>query len=60
MTDNNLCEIVLTGTENREWQGSVYFPATGEKCSFQSLLELVRTVDHRISGENPEWKKIEE
>lgn len=46
MQDRPVFEITITSVENREWQGSVYFPATGERRPFQGLLELVRIVEH--------------
>lgn len=45
MSQRAICEISITGTENREWQGTVYFPDSGERRSFQSLVELIRTVE---------------
>ncbi len=45
MEQRPVCEITVTGTEDREWQGSVYFPDTGTRKSFRNLLELIRTVE---------------
>ena len=48
MEERTLCEITLTGTENGEWQGTVYVPALDKRYAFQSLLELIRTVEHQV------------
>lgn len=45
MKNQTVCEIIVTGTENREWQGAVYFPSSGERKAFQSLLELIKVVE---------------
>lgn len=45
MDKRPLCEITLNGTENMEWQGSVYFCTMGKQRRFSSLLELVRIVE---------------
>lgn len=34
--------------QNQEWQGTVYFPASGEQQAFGSLLELIRTVEQHV------------
>lgn len=48
MEKKALFEITVTGMKGREWQGLVSFPASGEKKSFQSLLELIKIIeDHR-------------
>lgn len=44
----SLCEITLTGTDHGEWQGTVYFPTENKQHSFQSLLELIRTVERHV------------
>ena len=46
MKETPLFEITVTGIENREWQGTVCFPASGEQVPFQSLLELIRVAEH--------------
>lgn len=51
MKEQPVCEITVTGTENREWQGSVYFPASGKRLSFQSVLELVKAVEDAAKSE---------
>ena len=45
MNEQPVCEITVFGRENREWQGSVYFPVSGERKPFQSLMELIRVVE---------------
>lgn len=45
MSQRAICEISITGMENREWQGTVYFPVSGERRTFQSLVELIRAVE---------------
>ena len=49
MKETPLFEIPVTGVENREWQGTVRFPASGEQVPFQSLLELIRVAEHGMS-----------
>lgn len=48
MQKTSLCEITLTGTDHGEWQGTVYFPTENKQHSFQSLLELIRTVERHV------------
>lgn len=51
MEQKPVCEITVTGTEGREWQGSVYFLASGNRASFRSLLELIRAVEDEARAE---------
>lgn len=58
MGENPICEITITSRSNREWQGWIYFPASGQRREFQSLLELLREVENRLpSGEDGGWGK---
>lgn len=45
MKQTPLFEIAVTAAEKQEWQGTVYFPDSGERRTFGSLLELIRTVE---------------
>lgn len=56
MKETAVCEITLSGMENQEWQGSVYFPNSGERRSFQSLLELIRVVERNRGASDPSRK----
>lgn len=49
MKETPLFEITVTGVENREWQGTVRFPASGEQVPFHSLLELIRVAEHGMT-----------
>lgn len=56
MADKPICEITITSRNNREWQGWVYFPATGQRQEFRSLLELLQTVERRLpAGQEAGW-----
>ncbi len=44
MSETPLFEITVTEVKDKEWQGWVRIPASGEKKRFQSLLELFRIV----------------
>lgn len=59
MEERTLCEITLTGTENGEWQGTVYVPALDKRYAFQSLLELIRTVEHQVESTAQIGKRTE-
>ena len=48
MQEDSLCEIVVRDTQNREWQGWVRFPATGEERPFVSLLELLALMEQHL------------
>lgn len=48
MKQTPLFEIAVTAAQNQEWQGTVYFPASGEQRDFGSLLELIRTVEQHV------------
>lgn len=48
MKQTPLFEIAVTAAQNQEWQGTVYFPASGEQRDFGSLLELIRTVERHV------------
>ena len=41
MQQDSVYEIVVHNTQNRDWQGRIRFPATGEEQPFTSLLELL-------------------
>lgn len=45
MKQTPLFEIAVTAAEKQEWQGTVYFHDSGERRTFGSLLELIRTVE---------------
>lgn len=46
-------EITVTGTANREWQGWVCVPPSGQRQFFQSILELLRILEGTgIGGED--------
>ena len=45
MAENIICRITITGMENQEWQGVVYFPDSEERRPFQSVLELIKAVE---------------
>ena len=45
MQKKPICEITVTGREEREWQGSAYFPVSGERRSFSSLMELIHLME---------------
>lgn len=49
-----LFEIAVTATQNQEWQGTGYFPASGEQQAFGSLLELIRTVEQHVPVQRPD------
>lgn len=53
MKKEPVCEITVTGVENREWQGSVYFPASEKRVAFQSVLELIKAVEDAAKSEYP-------
>lgn len=55
MDEKTLCEIKVTGTYNQEWQGSVYFPDSGESRTFQSLLEMIRVVEQMETAGLKGW-----
>ena len=58
MKEKQVCEITVTGTKDQEWQGSVYFPASGERQHFRSLLDLIRTVERGTTGPATQsWKE---
>ncbi len=60
MSETPLFEVSVAEMREGEWQGSVYFPATGEREDFQSLMELIRTVaEHGGVPARPEWKRAE-
>lgn len=54
MEKHALCEITLTSLNDREWQGSVYFPDCGQRLPFQNLMELIRTVEGKRPSERPD------
>ena len=51
MKKEPVCEITVTGVENREWQGSVYFPASEKRVAFQSVLDLIKAVEDAAKSE---------
>ena len=51
MKQTPLFEIAVTAAKRQEWQGTVYFPASGERRDFGSLLELIRTVKQHVPME---------
>ena len=59
MVNNQTYEITITGKKNREWQGSVYFPASGERQSFRSLLELFQVIERGVMPVYKMWKELE-
>lgn len=60
MSETPLFEVSVWEMREGEWQGSVYFPASGQREDFQSLMELIRTVaGHGGVPPDPEWKKAE-
>ena len=56
MAKEPICEITLTGTAGGEWQGWVYFPATGERRFFASLPEMIRAVGPDPQDQAPRWE----
>lgn len=58
MDKRPLCEITLNGTENMEWQGSVYFCTMGKQRRFNSLLELVRIVEEEKTSDKGGKRRI--
>lgn len=54
MKQTPLFEIAVTSAQRQEWQGTVYFPDSGERRSFASLLELIRTVEQQIPMQRQE------
>lgn len=59
MVEKSVCEITITGTENREWQGFVSFPASKERQPFHTLLELIELVEHGRSPTDQMQKEPE-
>lgn len=49
MKKTPLFEIAVTSVAYGEWQGTVTFPASGEKRPFQSILELMKAVERGAS-----------
>ncbi|MCI6640230.1 MAG: hypothetical protein MSH10_05525 [Pygmaiobacter massiliensis] len=56
MQKQAVCEITVTGTAEQEWQGSVYFPSSGERRSFKTLLEMIKTVEYQETKQGSLWK----
>ena len=60
MSEEPLFEVSVAEMREGEWQGSVYFPASGEREDFHSLMELIRAVaEHGGLPAYPEWKRAE-
>ena len=45
MSQPPVFEITVTSTANSEWQGPVFFPVSGERLPFESLLQLVKVIE---------------
>ena len=54
MKQTPLFEIAVTSAQRQEWQGTVYFPDSGERRGFASLLELIRTVEQQMPMQRQE------
>ncbi len=54
MKQTSLFEIAVTSAQRQEWQGTVYFPESGERRAFGSLLELIRTVEEQVPMQRQE------
>ena len=57
MCQEVMWEIAVTGTANHEWQGWVYFPASGKRWDFQSILELLRILEENGGISRPKWRE---
>ena len=47
MTCPSVFEITVTSTEHCEWQGFVFFPSSGMRFPFQSVLELICIIEEK-------------
>ena len=48
MQQDSVYEIVVHNTQNRDWQGRIRFPATGEEQPFTSRLELLMLIERHL------------
>ena len=48
MSQPPVFEIIVTSTANCEWQGTVFFPVSGERLPFKSLLQLVKVIEANV------------
>lgn len=52
MEENIKFIITVNSINFEEWQGWVDFPLSGEKYSFQSILELIKFVECKFASDN--------
>lgn len=57
MKEHTIFKITVNSMNHEEWQGWVDFPDSGERYSFQSLLELIKMVTCKTLSDSTACKK---